>query len=136
MDEIKNKLLLVDDDASSLMEMIGILKNDYEISTVKNAYSAIEKARTFQPDLILMDVVMPGMSGFDAMESLKQLDSTKNIPVIFISGADDNSDERRGLELGAIDYIRKPMDEVIVRLRVQYHISIINRLREAERKEW
>jgi len=129
MEETKNKLLLVDDDASSLMEMIGFLKDDYEISTAKNAYSAIERARTFEPDIILLDVVMPGMNGFEAMNDLKQLEKTKSIPVIFVSGADDNSDERKGLELGAIDYIKKPVDEVILKLRLKHHISIINKLR-------
>lgn len=129
--EEKNKLLLVDDDTSALMELIGILKDDYEISTAKSAFAAIERARTFEPDLILLDVVMPEMSGFDAIESLQQLASTRDIPVVFVSGADDNSDERKGLELGAIDYIRKPYDEVIIKLRVKHHISMINKLRKA-----
>ena len=128
----RNKLLLVDDDASCLMEMIGIFKKDYELSTAKNGKSAIERAALSQPDLIILDVFMPEMSGFDVIIKLKELEETKDIPVVFASGAEGNNDERRGLELGAIDYIRKPLDETIVTLRIKNHIDTINLLKDKE----
>jgi len=130
--EKKNKLLLVDDDASCLLEIIGILRQDYELSTAKNGQAAIERAEKSQPDLIVLDVMMPEMSGFDVIVKLKESDKTKDIPVVFASGAESNEDERRGLELGAIDYIRKPIDETIVSMRIKNHIDNINLLREKD----
>jgi len=126
----KNKLLIVDDDTTTLMELIGILKQHYVISTAKNGMSALENIDRTLPDLILLDLIMPGMSGFDVMTKLNQSEQTENIPVILISGAIDIDDERKGLTLGAIDYIRKPFDEVIVKQRVDYHIGVINLIRE------
>jgi len=132
--EEKNRLLIVDDDTSCLMEMIGILKKEYELSTAKNGPAAIERAKLSQPDLIILDVFMPDMNGFDVIIKLKELDETKDIPVVFASGAEGNNDERRGLELGAIDYIRKPLDEIIVRQRIKNHIENINLHKEKDIK--
>jgi len=128
--EKKNRLLIVDDDTTNLMELIGILKNDYMISTAKNGQSALDNIERVPPDLIILDIIMPGLSGFDVMTKLKQSPEMANIPVILISGAIGFDDERKGLAMGAIDYIRKPYDEVIVKLRVNYHIGVINRFRE------
>jgi len=128
----KNKLLIIDDDTTILMELIGILKQEYTISTAKSGMSALDNIEKTAPDMILLDLIMPGMSGFDVMTKLNQSDSTMNIPVILISGAIDIDEERKGLTLGAIDYIRKPFDEVIVKQRVDYHIKIINLLREKD----
>jgi len=128
----KNRLLIVDDDTTSLMELIGILKQDYVISTAKNGLSALDNAERLPPDLILLDIIMPGLSGYDVITRLKQSQRTDNIPVILISGAIGVDDERKGLALGAIDYIRKPYDDVIVKLRINYHMHIINLLREKD----
>jgi len=130
--EKKNKLLIIDDDTTTLMELIGILKQEYMISTAKSGMSALENIEKTAPDLILLDLIMPGMSGFDVMAKLNQSDSTSNIPIILISGAIDIDEERKGLTLGAIDYIRKPFDEVIVKQRVDYHIRTLNLLREKD----
>ena len=130
--EKKNKLLIVDDDTTTLMELIGILKQYYMISTAKNGMSALENIEKTAPDLIILDLIMPGMSGFDVMVKLNQSEQTMNIPIVLISGAIDIDDERKGLNLGAIDYIRKPFDEVIVKQRIDYHIGIINQLREKD----
>ena len=130
--EKKNKLLIIDDDTTTLMELIGILKQEYTISTAKSGMSALENIGKTAPDLILLDLIMPGMSGFDVMTKLNQSDSTMNIPVILISGAIDIDDERKGLTLGAVDYIRKPFDEVIVKQRVDYHINVLNLFREKD----
>jgi len=130
--EKRNKLLIVDDDTTTLMELISILKKDYVISTAKSGMSALENIEKTAPDLIILDLIMPGMSGFDVMTKLSLCESTKNIPVILISGAIDIDDERKGLTLGAIDYLRKPFDEVIVKQRVDYHIGVINLIREKD----
>jgi len=128
--EKKNKLLIVDDDTTTLMELIGILKKDYIISTAKNGMAAFDNIEKVPPDLIILDIIMPGMSGFDVITKLKQTDELKDIPVIMVSGAIDIDDERKGLSMGAIDYVRKPFDEFIIKQRVDYHMSIINLLRE------
>ena len=130
--EKKNKLLIVDDDTTTLMELIGILKKDYIISTAKNGMAAFDNIEKVPPDLIILDIIMPGMSGFDVITKLKQTDEIKDIPVIMVSGAIDVDDERKGLAMGAIDYVRKPFDEVIIKLRVDYHMDMINLLREKD----
>ena len=75
---------------------------------------------------------MPGLSGFDVISKLRQSPATDKIPVILISGAIGLDDERKGLAMGAIDYIRKPYDDVIVKLRIEHHIEMINLLREKD----
>jgi len=130
--EKRNKLLIVDDDTTTLMELIGILKQDYVISTAKSGATAFENIERVHPDLILLDLIMPGMSGFDVLTKLRASDETKDIPVIIVSGAIDLEDERKGLTMGAVDYVRKPFDEVIVKRRVGFHIGIINLLREKD----
>ena len=122
--DTKNTVLIVDDDASNLMELSHILRGDYKIFAVKDGESAIEKAKESLPDLILLDVIMPGMSGFEAFEVLKKDTETAHIPVIFITGLNDS--EHKGLSLGAVDYIRKPFDTQVVKVRVSNHIKIIN----------
>jgi diguanylate cyclase (GGDEF)-like protein len=90
--------------------------------------SAIKKAEKFLPDLILLDILMPGMDGYEVFSVLKQSEKAKHIPVIFITGLNDPEDEKKGLELGAVDYINKPFNEMIVKLRVALHIRLINQL--------
>ena len=128
----KNSLLIVDDDASSLMELANILKPEYTIYAVKDGRPAIEKAHEAMPDLILLDVIMPGMNGFDVLAELKSSRKTKDIPVMFISGVNDSESESEGLSIGAVDYIRKPFDAMVVKHRVRLQIHIINLQRELE----
>jgi len=130
--EKQNSLLIVDDDASSLMELASILKQDYKIYAVKDGKPALEKAHEALPDLILLDVVMPGMNGFDVIAELKKTEDTKNIPVIFITGVNDSDSEREGLAIGAVDYIRKPFNAMVVKHRVRLQIQILNLQRELE----
>ncbi|MCL2202940.1 MAG: response regulator [Defluviitaleaceae bacterium] len=120
----KNTLLIVDDNASNLMELTHILRNEYRIFAIKDGSAALEKAKEAQPDLILLDIIMPGMNGFDIFNKLQKNDKTAHIPVMFITGMNDG--EREGLLAGAVDYIRKPFDTTVVRLRVGNQIKIIN----------
>jgi len=129
----QNSLLIVDDDASSLMELASILRQDYKIYAVKDGKPALEKANEAIPDLILLDVVMQGMNGFEVLAELKKNDRTKNIPVIFITGMSDLEGEREGFECGAVDYIRKPFDATVVKHRVRLQIQIVNLQRDLGR---
>jgi len=130
--EIKNNLLIVDDDTGNLLELIDILQPEYKIRTAKDGMSAIQKAEKFLPDLILLDIIMPDMNGFDVFNELKKSDATKSIPVIFITGVSESGNESAGLTIGAVDYIRKPFDAMIVRLRIRHQIQIINLRRDLE----
>jgi len=127
-EELKNmdkkySLLLVDDDASNLMELTHILKADYKLRVVRDGESALKSTDENPSDLILLDVVMPNMSGFEVLSELKKNEKTKNIPVIFITGAKDEKSENEGLKLGASDYIRKPFDPENVRQRVSRQLE-------------
>jgi len=128
----KNSILIVDDDPSNLMELIHILKSDYKIRSVKDGRSALENAAEFLPDIILLDVIMPEMSGFEVLEEFKKQERTKSIPVIFITGMKDSVNESEGLAKGAVDYIRKPFDATVVKLRVGQQLKIVNLQRELE----
>jgi len=131
-DQKKNSLLIVDDDTANLMELAYILRQDYKIYTAKDGAAAIRKAEKFLPDLILLDIVMPDMNGYEVFAGLRKSNRTNAIPVIFITGFNRQGSEGRGLALGAVDYINKPFDEAVVKLRVHHQIQIINLQRELE----
>ena len=124
--EKKNSLLIVDDDTSNLIELVHILQLEYKIFTAKNGSSALRIAENSLPDLILLDVIMPDMDGFKVITELKKSDSTKSIPVIFMTGLSDKSHENEGLALGAVDYICKPFSAEAVKLRIGQQIKTIN----------
>jgi len=126
---MENKILIVDDEKSNILYLNNILGEDYEIFTAKNGQDAIDLAKEFQPDLILLDIIMPVMDGYDVFEALKEFDETKDIPVIFITGLSGIDSETKGLALGASDYISKPFNDAVVRLRVQNQLKIINQMK-------
>ncbi|MCL2722088.1 MAG: response regulator [Treponema sp.] len=127
-----NSILIVDDDSSNLLELNSILMTDYIVYAVSDGTSALEKANESQIDLILLDVIMPDMSGFEVLAELKKSDNTKHIPVIFITSLSEERNESEGLALGAVDYIRKPFTPEVVKLRVSQQIKIINLQRDLE----
>jgi signal transduction histidine kinase len=122
----KNKILVVDDDAANLTELINILQSNYTVFAAKDGITALYVAQWSMPDLILLDVIMPDMSGFEVFNELKKTEGTKDIPVIFITGLNTAGNESKGLAIGAADYIHKPFDPTIVSLRVLHQIQIIN----------
>jgi len=130
--EEKNCILIVDDDTATLMELASILAADYKIYTVKDGPAALEKASDALPDLILLDVIMPDLNGFEVLQKLKENEKTKDIPVIFITGATDREAEIRGLATGAVDYIHKPLNESLVKLRVSHQIQLLTQFRKIE----
>ncbi|MDR2570915.1 MAG: response regulator [Oscillospiraceae bacterium] len=122
----KNKILIADDDLSGLLQLSHILQPEYTVYTAKDGVTALEIANSTSPDLILLDIVMPGMSGFEVLKELKNSEITKNIPVIFITGMSDSYNESEGFSMGAVDYIRKPYNDMVVMLRVRHQIRIVN----------
>ena len=130
--EGKNSVLIVDDSALIRMKLADILKTDYKVYMAEDGTSALLKANEFFPDLILLDVVMPGMNGFDVLAALKKSKKTRDIPVVFITGATNSDDEIKGLAAGAADYICKPLNDTIVTLRVRQQIRMLNLFRKVE----
>jgi diguanylate cyclase (GGDEF)-like protein len=124
-----NSLLIVDDDKSKLAALSDILKIDYTVHVASDGASAIRTAEEFMPDLVLLDIIMPDMDGFQVFDALRTTEKTSDIPVILITEPGDGSDLKKGLQLGAVDYISKPFDDMIVKLRVRHQIQIINLLR-------
>ncbi len=119
-------LLLVDDEPTNLQAMKQILQNDYRLLFAMNAVNAIEISKEQIPDMILLDVRLPDMTGFELCVMLKQNLRTAKIPVIFVTSLSDSIDETYGFEVGAVDYITKPVNSAIVRARVATHLSLIH----------
>ena len=118
-------ILLVDDDSFILSIMVDILKSDYRLLVAKSGDEALQHSnKEPRPDLILLDVMMPDMDGFTVCETLKSSPETSDIPVIFVTGKQSVADEMHGLELGAVDYISKPLSAPILLQRVKTHVTL------------
>ncbi len=121
----KKLLLLVDDAPANIQIANAILKDDYRVRVATSGAKALELVRTRPvPDLILLDVGMPEMDGYEVCERLKADPETREIPVIFLTGKTDAEDETRGFAVGAVDYIHKPFLPAIVKARVQTHLAL------------
>lgn len=121
----KRVILIVDDVESNLKILKRILEHDYFVKTASNGYIALEMAASDpKPDLVLLDVSMPEMDGYEVLEALKKDEVLCNVPVIFITGKDSTEDEEKGLLSGAVDYITKPVRASIVKARVRTHIML------------
>ncbi|MES2160492.1 MAG: HD domain-containing phosphohydrolase [Pseudomonadota bacterium] len=118
-------ILAVDDEASNLQLLRHILQDQYRLLFAKDGPRALELARQERPQLILLDVMMPGMTGYEVCRQLKDDEATVAIPVIFVTALSDASDEVVGFEAGAVDYITKPVSPPIVRARVRTHLSLV-----------
>ena len=118
------KVLIVDDTPTNLSILEEILEEDYLISVAQSGAQALEITDKFQPDLILLDVNMPGIDGFETCNRLKEQDSTRHIPVIFITARTEPEDVVRGFEEGGVDYITKPFNYSEVVARVQTHLKV------------
>lgn len=123
--DTRPKLLLVDDEPTNLQVLRQVLQDDYRLFFAKDGDKALELAARECPDLILLDVMMPGMTGYEVCSRLKQSEATAAIPVIFVTALADVDDEARGFEVGAVDYITKPISPPIVRARVRTHLSLV-----------
>lgn len=126
----KYSVLVVDDERSNISVLRSILSFEYNIFAATDGLDALDTAEDFLPDVILLDIVMPEMDGYEIITQLKKTEKTKNIPVIFITGLNDAEAEEKGLALGAVDYISKPFNPTIVKLRVRNQIDMIEQLRQ------
>ncbi|PSF05103.1 two-component system response regulator [Marinobacter fuscus] len=118
-------LLIVDDEPANLQVLRNILSDHYRLLFARDGNRALELARSEQPNLILLDIMMPGLSGHEVCATLKQQQETRQIPVIFVTALADPVDEEKGFNLGAVDYISKPVSAPIVRARVRNHLSLV-----------
>jgi len=119
------KILVVDDDPNNLQVLRQILKEKYHLIFANHGAKALDAAITHHPDLILLDVMMPGMNGYEVCEKLKKKSSTQDIPVIFVTAMSEIEDETLGFDCGAVDYIQKPVSAPIVLRRIQTHMSLV-----------
>ncbi|MDR1661382.1 MAG: diguanylate cyclase [Azoarcus sp.] len=133
MSETRNSILLVDDESANLLALREILGSGYAIRMARNGRQALDLVARKKPDLILLDVLMPEMDGFAALERLKADPGTKDIHVILVTGLTGEHDEERGFLLGAADYIRKPFNAAVVKMRVDAQIETIRQIRANEK---
>ena len=124
--DARKTVLCVDDEPSNLQVLKQILQGDYRLLFARDGRRAIELAQVERPDLILLDVMMPDMDGYEVCRTLKADPRLARVPVIFVTALSDVEDEARGLELGAVDYICKPVSPAIVRARVRTHLSLVS----------
>ena len=121
----KRKIVLVDDNQANLTACKKAMKDQYDVYPCPSAEKMFEVLTHIIPDLILLDVEMPAINGYEAMRMIKKHDSYKDIPVIFLSAMDDAKSEMEGLNLGAVDYIHKPFVSDLLIRRIETHMAVI-----------
>ncbi|OLT61972.1 adenylate/guanylate cyclase domain-containing protein [Moorena bouillonii] len=121
----KGVIVIVDDSPTNLGVMFELLSNSgFKVLVAQDGYSALQKVNYAQPDLILLDIMMPGIDGFETCRRLKAQESTRDIPVIFMTARTDTLDKVKGFRLGAVDYLTKPVQHEEVRARVNTHLKL------------
>lgn len=134
-DSTQSTILLVDDVADNIDILNAILLPHYRTRVALNGEKALRIAGSANPpDLILLDIMMPGLNGYDVCQQLKVNPDTRDIPVIFVTAMSEMEDEKCGLELGAVDYITKPVSPPIVLARVRTHLALYDQNRELARQ--
>lgn len=134
MTEMRSKptILVVDDVPENIDVLTGVLKDEYRVRAATNGPSALSLAKKSPPDLILLDIMMPGMDGYDVCRQLKSDLATCKVPVIFVTAMGEVEDETRGFEVGCVDYITKPVSPPIVRHRIKTHLALYDQKRSLE----
>ena len=122
-EEKKQTVLVVDDTVENIDILNSILGNDYKVKVALNGEKALKIAQKKPPDIILLDVMMPEMDGYEVCERLKTDIATKKIPVVFVTGHQDEEERKKGLELGAVDYLTKPVDPALVMEKVKTYLN-------------
>lgn len=118
------RILVVDDQPANIQTLYQVLKGEYDVSMATDGSQALAQCLRRAPDLVLLDVVMPGIDGFEVCRRLKLDPATRDIPVIFVTARDSPEDETLGLEVGAVDFIAKPVSPPVVRARVRTHVAL------------
>jgi len=127
------KVLIADDDAVNRQVLADLLKPEYTVLLAKNGEQALERIQRHAPDLVLLDVMMPDMDGYEVLGRLRADPQTAQVTVIFISGMNRPEDEANGLKMGASDYIAKPYNATVVMARVALHLQLVRQRRMLER---
>jgi len=130
MENEKKLVLLVDDNPATLQTGKNILSSDYRVATAPSAVKLFNILQTNIPSIIILDIDIPEVNGYEIIKVLKHRQDTKDIPVIFLTGKTDPDDEVFGLNLGAVDYITKPFQPTLLRKRIEMHLLV-----EAQRKK-
>ena len=134
MEEKQLKVLVVDDEPMNINLLVELLKPHYKVMAAKNGELALKAANSSSPpDLILLDIMMPDMDGYEVCRRLKEGAATRDIPVVFVTAMGETSDETLGLELGAVDYITKPISPPIVLARVNTHLTLRQSMQDLQR---
>lgn len=124
IEQHKPTVLIVDDIPDNLTLLYTLLKDTYNVKVANNGFTALTAIKNgIKPDIILLDILMPELSGYDVLDALKMDPNTRHIPVIFLTSMDEEMDEKYGLELGAIDYISKPISAPIVLSHIKAHLE-------------
>lgn len=118
------RVMVVDDTEANIDILLETLADDYKVVVATDGESALEDIKKSLPDLILLDIMMPGIDGYEVCQKLKEIEITRNIPVIFLTALKEEGDEARGLALGAVDYITKPFNPELVKARVRNHLDL------------
>ena len=123
--DTREKILIVDDNRQNIEQLMGLFKDDYRIAAAVDAQRALKVAQSDSPpDIILSDIIMPDVDGYELCSLLKQDERTKSIPLIFVTAVSEVMDETRGFALGAVDYITKPFHPPMVKARVAMHLNL------------
>ena len=128
----KQTVLVVDDATENIDVIVGLLKEQYRVKAAVNGVKALKIVEKKQPDLILLDIMMPEMDGYEVIGQLKSNPLTRDIPVIFLTGKTEAADETKGFELGAVDYISKPFSPSVVKARVNTHLELVKQRKKSE----
>ncbi|BBD07394.1 response regulator [Desulfovibrio ferrophilus] len=118
------RILIVDDTPANIRLLADFLREDYQLSVATNGADALIRAQEDHPDLVLLDIMMPEMDGYEVLDRLKSSPLTAGIPVIFVTAMSEVQDEQKGLDLGAVDYIAKPFHPGLVKARVRNHLDL------------
>lgn len=126
-----HRILIVDDENYNIKVLTDFLRQDYRIMAAKDGEHGLRAVQgSNPPDLILLDIIMPGIDGYEVCKRLKENDKTKDIPVIFVTAVSETMDAARAFELGAVDYITKPFNPATVKARVRTHIQLSCTMRD------
>ena len=129
----KNSVLIIDDHETTITALQKILSSDYTVFAALNGLEGIKLAEKYLPDVILLDILMLDMDGYQVISELKKSELTRSIPVIFLTALTSDADEEKGLILGAVDYIVKPFSASIVKLRLYNQMKMLEQFRMIEK---
>lgn len=131
----KYTILVVDDEPTNVAVLNAMLRNNYKVKAALNGIDAIKIAKTHpQPDLILLDVIMDNLDGFEVCETLKVDADTNHIPIVFVTALNESKSEKKGIEIGAIDFFNKPYSAPIILKRIENHLSLIQKTRDLNKR--